>query len=165
VDVAYLLLRSNAGLYHPPRHGSGVSDIGFFPVPRGADPGAELTSLIQQPGTAFRDGHEIGTHYNGHFCGRSDRAVGAWNADDWRSELDQFHSLLGDVGSNNGLGRVDPPVGRGQISGGRTPCLEGNTSSGPNTGRCPGPIPASAGCRSVATWSRGTGRRPLLGRC
>jgi hypothetical protein len=123
---AYLLLRPNAKIYLPPRHGPGTSDIGFFPVPAGADPGAELTTLIEQLGTAIRDGHELGTHYNGHFCGRSPRAVGAWSADDWRSELDQFQALLGNVGSNNGLGQVKMPFGLRGIIGGRTPCLEGN---------------------------------------
>jgi hypothetical protein len=123
---AYLLLRAHAAIYRPPRHGVGASDIGFFPVPAGRDPLQELAAFVGQLGTAFIEGHEIGTHYNGHFCGPSGRAVGAWSAEDWRSEVEQFRQLVADVAANNGLGNVDFPFGPDDIVGGRTPCLEGD---------------------------------------
>jgi hypothetical protein len=119
-------LRSHASLYRPPRHGAGVSDIGFFPVPAGRDPAPELAALVGQLGSAFGEGHEIGTHYNGHFCGPSARAVGAWTAEDWRSEIRQFRALVAGVGANNGLDGVAFPFGPDEIVGGRTPCLEGS---------------------------------------
>lgn len=122
----YLLLRANAARYQAPRHGAGVSDIGFFPVPHGMDPAEELTALVRHLGDAYLEGHEVGTHYNGHFCGRSLRAVGAWGAEDWRSELDQFDSFLDDVGANNGLAGLRFPFASATVIGGRTPCLEGD---------------------------------------
>ena len=126
VSGAYLLLRNHASRYRPPRHGPGVSDIGFFPVPGGHDPATEFAAWVEQLGLAFGEGHEIGTHYNGHFCGRSSRAVGAWSADDWRSEIQQFRALVAGVGANNDLGALAFPFGPDEIVGGRTPCLEGD---------------------------------------
>ena len=35
--------------------------------------------------TAFEEGHEIGTHFLGHFCDA--HGVGTWTAADWTSEL------------------------------------------------------------------------------
>src|SRR3712207_8674109 len=36
---------------------------------------------------AWLDGHEIGTHFNGHFCG--DDGVALWTPADWAEEIAQ----------------------------------------------------------------------------
>ena len=48
--------------------------------------------MRRQLALAYRDGDEIGTHFNGHFCGAG--GVGDWTATDWSQELTQFDSLL-----------------------------------------------------------------------
>lgn len=58
----YLLPESKKSLYRPPRHPVGASDIGYF-----SD--SAVHSTIEQTGKAWLAGHEIGTHFNGHFCG------------------------------------------------------------------------------------------------
>jgi len=122
----YLLGERQRLAYLPPRQAAGSSDIGFMeegPGPNGAE---RVRRLLLQLAAAQRDGHEIGTHYNGHFCGASRTAVGAWTAADWRQEISQFDALLARASAIN---HIDPPisvVGAGQVFGSRTPCLEGD---------------------------------------
>jgi hypothetical protein len=129
ISGVYLLLPENKNLYKPPRHSPGASSIGFFSPGKTngqtRDAQADLYELLKEWKLAFNEGHEIGTHYNGHFCGEGTTPVGAWNADDWRSEIDQFRSLLTNVTKNNGLPALSLPFGPDNIKGGRTPCLEG----------------------------------------
>jgi hypothetical protein len=73
--------------------------------------------MRQQIALGYREGNEIGTHYNGHFCGRG--GVATWTASDWSRELEQFDRFLFEKGSRL-------PFGPAQVVGGRTPCLEGN---------------------------------------
>ncbi len=110
----YLLPRSHKDDYTAPGHDSGDSAIGFG----GSD--EEVRTRIADLNTAIDAGHEIGTHYNGHFCKGQEPSVGVWNADAWTSELDQFFGFLHNAGGQ-GL-RVTGNL----IKGGRTPCLEGN---------------------------------------
>jgi hypothetical protein len=116
VSGVYLVDWAHRMRYRPPRHEAGTSAIGF------ALPTGDLTVARTLRGIAagYRDGHEIGTHFNGHFCGPG--GVGDWTAADWRSELEQFYSLLFHAGRKL-------PFGRGEIVGDRTPCLEGNLSA------------------------------------
>ncbi len=131
ISGVYLLLPENKNLYQPPRHKAGRSDIGFFTPGKDAngnklDPQADLYELLKQWKAAHGEGHEIGTHFNGHFCGEgSDSAVGSWSADDWKNEISQFNTLLTNVSKNNGLPAIDLPFGPADIKGGRTPCLQG----------------------------------------
>jgi hypothetical protein len=122
----YLLATSTRGRYHPPGRPAGSSDIGFNPAPRGADPMAEIAALLANLQGAWWDGHEIGTHYNGHFCGP--RGVDRWTEADWTQEIAEFNRLLTDVATNNPLPADHTRLGFGpaDILGGRTPCLEGN---------------------------------------
>jgi hypothetical protein len=108
----YLLEWAHHARYRPPRHAVGASDIGF------AEPGGDLTVAGTLRGIAagYRDGHEIGTHFNGHFCGPA--GVARWTAGDWTSELAQFDALL--------FRGHRLPFDRSEIAGARTPCLEGN---------------------------------------
>ena len=113
VSGVYLLDVSQRKLYHPPRHEAGSSDIGF------AQPDGDLTArgTLDEIAAGYLEGHEIGTHYNGHFCAPYPGNVGDWNADDWRQELAQFDDLL--------FRTRRLPFTPDEVVGGRTPCLQG----------------------------------------
>jgi peptidoglycan/xylan/chitin deacetylase (PgdA/CDA1 family) len=115
VSGTYLVDWAHRTRYRPPRHEAGDSAIGF------ALPTGDLTVARTLRGIVegYRAGHEIATHFNGHFCGPG--GVSDWTAADWRSELDQFYALLFHAGRRL-------PFGRGESVGDRTPCLEGNLS-------------------------------------
>lgn len=112
VSGVYLIDWAQRDRYAPPRLPRGDSAIGFAPGPQW------ISAMRRQLALAYRDGDEIGTHYNGHFCGSG--GVGDWTAKDWDKELAQFDALLFH-GSPLGFGADE-------IVGGRTPCLEGNLS-------------------------------------
>ena len=109
----YLLPRTRKDDYLGPGHQPGDSAIGFG----GSD--EEVKTRIADLNAAMDAGHEIGTHYNGHFCKGQEPSVGVWTAEQWTSELDQFFGFLHNAA---GLGLR---VSGNQIKGGRTPCLEG----------------------------------------
>ena len=114
VSGVYLIDRAQRMRYQPPRHAAGSSDIGF------GFPGGELdpAGTLRQIAAAYREGHEIGTHYNGHFCAPYAGNVGEWTAADWSRELDQFDDLL--------VRGHSLPFGPAEVVGGRTPCLQGD---------------------------------------
>lgn len=104
--------------YSPPGKPRGTSDIGF------ADPG--LVGLrIDTLSEAWNDGHEIGTHYLGHFCGAG--GVGSWTTAQWSSEIEQFNTIMDDWRTFNPQAvEAGPlPFNSSVVKGGRTPCLEG----------------------------------------
>ena len=109
----YLLPRSQSAEYQPPRHAPGSSDIGF------ALDRSSVRGMRRQMAAAYAEGHEIGTHFNGHFCAPYDGSVGEWSRADWGRELDEFFELLRP-------GQQGLPFGSGEVVGARTPCLEGN---------------------------------------
>ncbi|MBB2909947.1 hypothetical protein FHS43_001193 [Streptosporangium becharense] len=115
----YLLPEDRRRLYLPPRHPPGSSRIGFQRRSRIAAQAAQL-------GAAWREGHEIGSHFNGHFCGA--RGVRTWTARDWRQELEQFYGMVERWRENASLTHLpDLPFRvRETVIGGRTPCLEGD---------------------------------------
>jgi peptidoglycan/xylan/chitin deacetylase (PgdA/CDA1 family) len=120
VSGVYLLDWPHARLYRPPRHDAGRSDIGF------AQSADVVRGTLEQIATAYREGHEIGTHFNGHFCAPYSGSVGEWNAADWQQELDEFDKLLFRASANVGLDpAVGLPFGPAEIIGERTPCLQG----------------------------------------
>jgi hypothetical protein len=110
VSGVYLVDWADHDRYHPPGRPAGDSAIGFAPNE------AWIAGMRTELAAAYRDGDEIGTHYNGHFCGPG--GVGTWSAADWSQELDEFDRLVFGAG---GL-----PFGPHEVVGGRTPCLEGN---------------------------------------
>lgn len=112
VSGVYLVDWAHHDRYVPPVGARGTSAIGFAP---GA---AWIAAMRRQIALGYREGNEIGTHYNGHFCGAG--GVGTWTSRDWSAELAEFDRLL--FGSRL-------PFGRREIVGGRTPCLEGNLSA------------------------------------
>src|SRR5204862_8131383 len=110
----YLLDWSRRGVYRPQRHRPGSSDIGFALQDEGGP-----RAMLRQIAAAYLEGHEIGTHYNGHFCAPYAGSVGEWSAADWSEELSQFDRLLFDTN------RFELPFGPGEVVHAPTPCLQG----------------------------------------
>jgi hypothetical protein len=111
VSGVYLIDWAHNTRYRPPRHRPGQSDIGFAPDPQFAE------ETLAEVRAAYEEGHEIGTHFNGHFCAPFPGSVDEWSAGDWADELDQFDRLMF---SGHSL-----PFGPDEVVGTRTPCLEG----------------------------------------
>ncbi len=130
----YFLTKANSKLYRAPGHDAGASAIGFFQpgstnkIDR--DSKTDMYDMLVEWKAAHEEGHEIGTHYNGHFCdGYKQAPVNTWTSDGWRSEIAQFGDLLHNVVANNGLKPIDLGFSMSDIKGGRTPCLEGKLDS------------------------------------
>ncbi|MCA1655135.1 MAG: polysaccharide deacetylase [Pseudonocardiaceae bacterium] len=113
----YLLPDHRRGEYIGPGHGAGRASIGF------GGPDTEVSTRIADLNAAVRQGHELGTHYNGHFCAGNEPSGGRWSQADWTAELDQFFSIVRDAAAR-GL-----RVAEHTIRGGRTPCLEGDPAA------------------------------------
>ncbi|MFI2351897.1 hypothetical protein ACH492_33820 [Streptomyces sp. NPDC019443] len=115
----YLLPESKKTLYRPPNNGIGASDIGYLTD-------GHIKETLKYVRQAWLDGHEIGTHFNGHFCAGSG-SVGNWTPADWRNEIDQAVSFVTQWRTNSGWQDIDPlPFDyRKELVGGRTPCLLG----------------------------------------
>ncbi|CAL9550719.1 hypothetical protein [Streptomyces sp. enrichment culture] len=115
----YLLPESKKRLYDPPNNPRGASDIGYLTD-------AHIKDTLENVRRAWLDGHEIGTHFNGHFCGGSG-TVGNWTPAQWRSEIDQAKSFVKEWKTNTGW--TDLPAlpfdYDKELVGGRTPCLLG----------------------------------------
>ncbi|KUJ67504.1 hypothetical protein ACZ90_26980 [Streptomyces albus subsp. albus] len=115
----YMVPESRRKLYDPPRHARGASDIGFNDV-RG------VRDTVRELRGAWLDGNEIGTHFNGHFCG-ANGGVGTWTTAEWQSEIRQAEAFVKNWKTNAGLKREEPlPFDYStELVGGRAPCLEG----------------------------------------
>jgi hypothetical protein len=114
----YLLPKDRAKLYDPPQHDKGAAAISY-PTDE------HVRTTLEQLGKAWKEGHEIGSHFNGHFCGI--RGGGHWSVDEWKSEIEQFYSLIQKWKTNTGYEDLAPlPFdAEREITGGRAPCLEG----------------------------------------
>jgi hypothetical protein len=115
----YAVPKEKRMVYNPPGKPQGASDIGWTTAER-------IPTWIKDVNTAYDEGHEIGTHFNGHFCGPT--GVGKWTKADWLSETNQFFNWVTNIGTVSGVAnlpawRFDP---KEEIVGGRTPCLEGD---------------------------------------
>ncbi|MCF3167790.1 hypothetical protein IPZ64_12795 [Streptomyces violaceoruber] len=115
----YLLPESKKSLYRPPNNPRGASDIGYLTD-------AHIKDTLKYVRQAWLDGHEIGTHFNGHFCGGSG-SVERWTPAQWHSEINQAVSFVTEWRTNTGWEDEDPlPFDyRKELVGGRTPCLLG----------------------------------------
>ncbi len=120
----YLLAGDRAQLYAAPQHRAGASDIGFAIAPDGTDVRENIADLIRTLNAADDAGHEIASHFNGHFCGRAAGAVRYWGPADWARELAAFDDLVAQAGPHNGLPGIHATFRR--VIGARTPCLEGS---------------------------------------
>ncbi|WP_431960843.1 hypothetical protein [Actinacidiphila sp. bgisy160] len=125
----YLLPESKRRLYKPPRNPVGASDIGYLTD-------AHVRATLEQLRLAWLEGHEIGTHFNGHFCAGSG-SVGRWSPADWRSEIDQAVGFVENWRTHTGFTDLPPlPFDyRKELVGGRTPCLLGQRSLLPTAAR------------------------------
>jgi hypothetical protein len=115
----YLLPTEKRTLYDPPQHAPGASDIGFNDV-------KGVKATVEQLRLAWQEGNEIGTHFNGHFCGPNG-GVGTWSPAEWKSEIRQARAFVGNWKTNSGL-TDEPPLPfdyARELAGGRAPCLEG----------------------------------------
>ncbi|NLU67875.1 hypothetical protein [Streptomyces sp. HNM0574] len=114
----YVLPEDKSDRYRPPQHAQGASDIGFLKD-------ENVRATLKQMRAAWRDGSEIGTHFNGHFCGAD--GVNNWSAEDWKSEIRQAKWMVENWKTTTGWKGADPlPFDYGkELIGGRTPCLEG----------------------------------------
>ncbi|MET9770873.1 hypothetical protein [Streptomyces sp. NPDC006415] len=116
----YLLPEEKKDLYSPPQHAPGRSDIGFNDTEGIRDTLAEVRA-------AWKDGNEIGTHFNGHFCG-ADGGVGTWSVDEWKSEISQAKGFVKGWKTNTPELKGEAPLPfdyEKELIGARTPCLEG----------------------------------------
>ncbi|MET9252733.1 hypothetical protein [Streptomyces sp. NPDC003717] len=115
----YLLPEAKKRLYSPPNNPVGASDIGYL---NDSHVRATLTHVHQ----AWLDGHEIGTHFNGHFCAGAG-SVANWSPAQWRSEIEQARAFVKTWRTQTGWhDHPSLPFDYDQeLIGGRTPCLLG----------------------------------------
>lgn len=106
-------------LYQGPKHAPGQSDLSFADADMVGERIRTFTDM-------YRAGHEVGTHFLGHFCG-SGSGVGTWDTADWASEIEQSRKFLDEWVANNpqaaGMGPL--PFDSSVFRGDRTPCLLG----------------------------------------
>ncbi|KUO15351.1 polysaccharide deacetylase family protein [Streptomyces dysideae] len=115
----YMLPEEKRSQYRPPQHSPGRSDIGFNDEQGIAD-------TVRQLRGAWLEGNEIGTHFNGHFCG-SGGGVGEWSVEEWKDEIAQAKKFVKSWKTNTGMTKAAPlPFDYDkELIGARTPCLEG----------------------------------------
>ncbi|MGW3415116.1 hypothetical protein OG266_19960 [Streptomyces sp. NBC_00554] len=115
----YMLPEDKRELYKPPQHSPGSSEIGF-------NDEAGIEETVKQLRGAWLEGNEIGTHFNGHFCG-TEGGVGDWSVADWKDEIAQAKSFVKSWKTNTGMKKASPlPFDYDkELVGARTPCLEG----------------------------------------
>lgn len=113
------LTDKNAGHYHGPRHRLGRSDVGFGGT---ADEVAARIAFVRR---AYREGHEIASHANGHWKGEN------WSVEEWVDELKQFEYIIANTHAINGLQNENKREWRRvvkSIQGFRAPLLSWNTN-------------------------------------
>ncbi|MFF5900321.1 hypothetical protein ACFY8O_31000 [Streptomyces argenteolus] len=116
----YLLPEEKKALYEPPQHAAGRSDIGFNDT-------EGIRATLKELRAAWLDGNEIGTHFNGHFCG-PDGGVGTWSVEEWKSEISQAKAFVKGWKTNAPALKAEAPLPFDydkELIGARTPCLEG----------------------------------------
>lgn len=119
-----LIADKHRDAYTGPGHRPGKASTAF-----GGD-AAAIATEVADLNAAYAAGHEIGTHYNGHFCAGNPPSGNDWTTADWRSELGQFFTFLGTFRQINGYD--DMPgldFDKSEIAGGRIPCLEGDLAA------------------------------------
>ncbi|MBV2357857.1 hypothetical protein KUM39_26460 [Streptomyces sp. J2-1] len=115
----YMLPEEKRDLYRPPQHTPGSSEIGF-------NDRQGISDTLKQVRLAWLEGNEIGTHFNGHFCGPQGGAD-TWSVDEWKSEINQAKGFVKSWRTNTGMTGTAPlPFDYDkELIGARTPCLEG----------------------------------------
>ncbi|MFD7030403.1 hypothetical protein ACFWAR_20420 [Streptomyces sp. NPDC059917] len=116
----YMLPEEKRSLYTAPQHSSGRSDIGFGDL-------QGIKDTAEQVRGAWLEGNEIGTHFNGHFCG-PEGGVGTWSVEEWKSEINQAKSFVKSWKTNTPALKQEKALPFDydkELIGARTPCLEG----------------------------------------
>ncbi|MEC4014995.1 hypothetical protein [Streptomyces sp. H27-D2] len=115
----YLLPGAKKELYDAPKHPRGASDIGF-------NDAKGIKATVAQIRGAWLEGSEIGTHFNGHFCGPNG-GVGTWSEREWKTEIKEARSFVRNWRTNAKLRQEKslPFDYAKELVGGRAPCLEG----------------------------------------
>lgn len=140
----YLVPEAQRRAYHAPGRAPGASAISFMSA-------STVHRTIAEIGQAWVEGNEIGTHFNGHFCGAGGAAT--WSSRAWRKELGEVEKFVSTWRSITGFDDLPPlPFTFDDIVGGRTPCLEGRRKLLPVINRL-GWRYDSSGTRP-ATWPR-----------
>ncbi|UKY50318.1 hypothetical protein [Streptomyces inhibens] len=118
----YLLPESKKRLYRPPNNPVGASAIGYL-----SDDHVKET--LKNLRAAWLEGHEIGTHFNGHFCDGTG-SVEHWTPAQWDSEIEQAMDFVTKWRTNTGFTDLEPlPFDYSkELVGGRTPCLKGQNN-------------------------------------
>lgn len=118
----YLVTDAAKQHYQGPGHAPGKSSVGFGGAPE--DVAAKVAVLNE----AKLAGHEIGTHYNGHFCAGAEPSGKDWTTEQWTDELAQFFGFLQTYQQIGSVPGPELTVTAEDIKGGRTPCLEGTSA-------------------------------------
>lgn len=111
ISGTYFLPDAKKTAYQGPHHAAGKSDIGF-----GGD-AAAIKARLEQVRIAASEGHEMGSHANGHFDGTS------WSAEDWNSEFQAFDKLIFQAGPNAGFAQPNLGFTQPEVIGFRAPLL------------------------------------------
>jgi hypothetical protein len=82
ISGVYYVGKANKRRYIEPTRGPGASAIGW-----GSDD-EDLLTRYDQTNLAFKEGHEIASHANGHFSGDK------WGFKEWQSEFRQSKTLV-----------------------------------------------------------------------
>lgn len=115
----YFLSNQRREMYRPPGRKPGASAISYARTD-------ERVKLISEAiFETYRQGHEIGTHFNGHFCNAG--GVKSWTPAMWDDEVTQAIDLVKNYKVNNEMpDQPDAPFDYAkELQGARTPCLEG----------------------------------------
>ncbi|MFD0394380.1 hypothetical protein ACFQ3Z_26840 [Streptomyces nogalater] len=115
----YLLPESKKRMYEPPNNPRGASDIGYLTD-------EHIKATLTNVRRAWLEGHEIGTHFNGHFCAGGG-TVANWTPRQWGSEIRQAKAFVKEWRTNTGWTDLPslPFDYDKELVGGRTPCLLG----------------------------------------
>lgn len=116
----YFVADEHREVYQGPGHGPGESAIAFGGTTD------DVREQIRYLNRTWYGGHEMGTHYVGHFCEGGGWHGDRWTAEEWTHELDQFFMMMRDWQAINGLDDAEElAFGPEAVRGGRTQCLEG----------------------------------------
>jgi hypothetical protein len=116
----YFLADDNKTEYQGPGYEPGESALPFGGTT------AEVIEQVEYLNKTWYDGHEMGTHYVGHWCAGTKNPGKDWSTAEWNHELDEFFRLMSDWKTINDISDApDLAFGTEVVKGGRTPCLEG----------------------------------------
>ena len=82
LSCTFLMSKAERKSYKAPGKSAGASNIGFAPDH------TDVEKRLNHIWTAYKSGHEMGSHGCGHFDG------GSWTAAQWSAEFDQFDRVV-----------------------------------------------------------------------